>query len=309
MSWTIPFDLHQERLDQALTKLAPELSRAQWQKRIKQGEVFIDGEPILSPHTLIREGSELQYVQKPLTAEVKKSRTTLPPLRIIHETADWMVIDKPAGLLVHPAASTDELTLVDSLIAHDPAIAKVGGEPERPGIVHRLDREVSGLMLVAKTERAFESLKQQFQQRQIKKKYIALVHGVVPKDEGDIRFTLTRSTTKGRMAARPEEDKEGKAAWTHYAVLERVPGATLLSIDIFSGRTHQIRAHLFALGHPVIGDPLYVKRHTDRRREAPRLLLQSTDLAFTDPITQEPRSFHLEADPAFENLVRAWRTA
>lgn len=307
MSWTIPFELDQERLDQALVKLSSETSRAQWQKRIKNGEVLVDGEPITSPHAPVREGSEVRCVPRMLVPTAAKKTQKPVSLAIIHETKDWMVINKPAGLLVHPAASADELTLVDSLLAHDPAIAKVGGEPERPGIVHRLDREVSGLMLVAKTERGFEALKEQFQQRKIKKQYLALVHGVVAKDEGDIRFTLTRSTTKGRMAARPEQDEEGKAAWTHYAVLERLPGATLLKVDIFSGRTHQIRAHLFALGHPVIGDPLYVKRNTDRRNQAPRLMLQSTDLAFTDPITHEERVFHLDPEPAFAKLIQAWK--
>lgn len=308
MSWTIPFELDQERLDQALVKLSPEKSRAQWQKLIKNGAVLVDGQPINSPHTPIREGSEIRLLEPTIKPLVNAPTKPLPSLDVIAETEHWLVLNKPAGLLVHPAVSTNEPTLVDALIKRYPEIAKVGGEPERPGIIHRLDRDVSGLMIVAKTEQAFEGLKHQFQQREIKKKYLALVHGEVVKDHGDIRFKLARSTAKGRMSARPETEKtEGKIAWTHYTVLERLPGASLLSVDIFSGRTHQIRAHLFALGHPVIGDTLYRQRNTNRRQEAPRLMLQSTDLAFIDPITKEPFEFHLDPDPAFEHLLRHWR--
>ena len=307
MQWIIPPELDNERLDQALVALSPESSRAQWQKRIKQGAIFVDGTAVTSPHRPVVQGSELRFeeqAQEEVAAETKKE---LPPLQIVAETNDWMVVNKPAGVLVHPALHTTEPTLIDSILAHDPAIAKVGGEPERPGIVHRLDRDVSGLMLVAKTERAFEALKKQFQQREIKKKYIALVHGDVAKDNGDIRFKLARSTSQGRMAARPESAEEGKVAWTHYSVLERLPGATLLKVDIFSGRTHQIRAHLFALGHPVIGDQLYVKKQTDRRNDAPRLMLQSTELTFVDPFDHEEKTFVLEPDPAFAELITKWR--
>ena len=308
MSWIIPFELDQERLDQALVKLSPDRSRGQWQKLIKSGAVLIDGTANTSPHAPVREGSEVRVVEVVASPVAKPSFKPLPALDIIAETDDWLVLNKAAGVLVHPAASSDEPTLVDALLKRYPEIAKVGGEPERPGIIHRLDRDVSGLMIVAKTERAFEELKRQFQQREIKKKYLALVHGEVAKDSGDIRFKLARSTTKGRMAARPEtEETEGKAAWTHYTVLERLPGASLLAVDIFSGRTHQIRAHLFALGHPVVGDTLYLQRNTNRRHEAPRLMLQSTDLSFVDPITQEPQTFHLEPDPAFAQLIEAWR--
>lgn len=308
MSWIIPFELDQERLDQALVKLSPDKSRGQWQKLIKNGAVLVDGQAIDSPHAPVREGSEIRVVEVAAKPVAKPVFKPLPPLDIIAETNDWLVVNKPAGLLVHPAASTNELTLVDALVQKYPEIAKVGGEPDRPGIIHRLDRDVSGLMIVAKTERSFEELKRQFQQREIKKKYLALVHGEVAKDSGDIRFKLARSTTKGRMAARPEtEETEGKVAWTHYTVLERLPHASLLAVDIFSGRTHQIRAHLFALGHPVVGDTLYLKRNTERRHEAPRLMLQSTDLSFVDPATKELKTFHLEPDPTFEKLLRNWR--
>ncbi len=306
-TWIVPPELDTERLDHALVKLEPAFSRAQWQKRIKSGGVMVDGQSVDSPHAPVRAASEITFKEVVAVPKYTPVKKTLPPLSIIHETADWMVIDKPENLLVHPIEGNDEPTLVDSLVEYYPPIAKVGGEPLRPGIIHRLDRDVSGLMLIAKTEQAFESLKAQFQQREIKKQYLALVHGEVPQDTGDIRFKIARSTSKGRMAARPEEAAEGKVAWTYYTVLERVPGATLLRVEIFSGRTHQIRAHLFALGHPVLGDKLYVKKNTDRRKEAPRLMLQSVSLAFRDPLTSEEQSFTLDALPEFETLLGRWR--
>ncbi len=311
MSWTIEPALDNERLDQALTALDPSVSRAQWQKHIKEGCVTVDGKAILIPHRRVQTGQVLAFAPGagealPLEASATSIRK---PLRIIAETADWLVIDKPDGLLVHPAAEgSTEPTLIDALLAHDPGIAKIGPEPERPGIIHRLDRDVSGLMVVAKTQTAYDDLQAQFRERKIDKTYLALVHGVIELDEGDIRFKLARSTTKGRMAARPVEDSEGKVAWTHYTVLERLPGATLLRVNIFSGRTHQIRAHLFALGHPVFGDPLYKRRSPDRRNEAPRLMLQSVELGFRDPATGERQVFKLDPDPAFDKLQVAWRT-
>lgn len=307
MNWTIDSNLAGERLDQALVALDPSLSRGIWQKRIKDGEVFVNDKAVLRPHQTVPEGAQVRFEAREKKPTLPKTPANIPPLRIIEETADWIVLDKQPGLLVHPAHDSEEVTLIDSLLAHDPAIGKIGPEPERPGIIHRLDREVSGLMIVAKTAAAYDHLQQQFREHSIDKTYLALVHGVVAKDAGDIRFKLSRSTTKGRMAAHPENDTEGKVAWTHYTVVERTPGATLLHVNIFSGRTHQIRAHLFALGHPVIGDPLYVKKNTDRRHEAPRLMLQSIHLSFKDPASGETKTFDLEPVKQFSDLLNAWR--
>jgi 23S rRNA pseudouridine1911/1915/1917 synthase len=212
------------------------------------------------------------------------------------------VIDKPAGLLVHPDAKTKTGTLIDWLLAHDPTIGKVGEDPVRPGIVHRLDREVSGLMVVAKSQRAYDDLKRQFAERKVEKRYLALVYGRVMKDEGDIKLRIARSTSQARMAARPAHEAEGRAAWTHYRVRERLRGATLLDLEILSGRTHQIRAHLQAIGHPVVGDALYAPKKIPPRPVASRLMLQSVSLAFDDPASGERRSYSIPPDPAFREL-------
>jgi 23S rRNA pseudouridine1911/1915/1917 synthase len=227
-----------------------------------------------------------------------------PALEIIDETPDWIVINKPSGLLVHPDSETsEEVTLVDALVTFDPAIAKIGEDPVRPGIMHRLDKEASGIMVIARTQEAFENLKQQFAEHKIEKRYLALVYGEVAEDEGDLKFRIARSKTKQRMAARPEHESAGKAAWTHYKTLKRFTNASLLELDIFSGRTHQIRAHLLAFNHPIMGDPLYNRKSEDRNVKTSRLMLQSVHLSFKDPRTGETKSYDLPPAPEFKELM------
>ncbi len=312
------------RLDTFLTAQRPNISRSGIQKLIKQGHVLVNGKQT-SVHHFLKIGDKVDFSEpnrgqyqdeedgkgrlkikdeRPRTGSDEKVHEKQP--EIIAETSDWLVINKPVGLLVHPDAHQEE-SLVDWLIEHDPKIAKVGEHPDRPGIVHRLDREVSGLMVIAKTQRAYEDLQNQFSSRQVEKAYLALVHGELSKDEGDIKFRIARSSTQARMAARPSQEEKGRAAWTHYVVKDRFVGATLVEIHILSGRTHQIRAHFHALGHPVIGDDLYKRQKTDRNVKAPRLMLQSIGLTFDDPATHEQKSFTLTPDPAFEVLTQEFR--
>lgn len=312
-----------QRLDHLLTRERSELSRSTVQKQIKAGTVTVNGKSA-TVHQFLKTGDEVKWEEKK-TTEAEDTRIkhgergkklmkdfaqsapiTLP--KIVDESKEYIVLDKPIGLLVHPDAHTKTGTLVDWLVSHDPKIGKVGENPERPGIVHRLDREVSGLIVVAKTQHAYDELKKQFSQRTVKKSYLALVHGEMSHHEyGDIKFRIARSSTKERMAARPAKEEGGKAAWTHYRILERFIGATLLELEILSGRTHQIRAHLYALGHPVIGDKVYVLRRTDRSVKSPRLMLESVALEFTDPTSGERKSYALEPDPAFKELIEEFR--
>ncbi len=337
-TWTISLTDAGSRLDHFLVANNPTVSRSQIQKIIKSEQVTVNGKKAMV-HRFLKENDVIDWKDEapeektPLKEKrfgsrskpareraIKKLATSSPSSRLqppssslaptlVEETADWMVIDKPVGLLVHADSVHKEATLVDWAIAHDPAIAKVGEDPVRPGIIHRLDREVSGLMIIAKTQAAYESFREQFRDRIVKKTYLALVHGVIEKDEGDIKFRIARSATNARMAARPSQEEDGKAAWTHFTVLERFRGATLVELEILSGRTHQIRAHLHALGRPVIGDSLYTLKKTDRNVKAPRLMLQSIRLRFQDPSTQEEKSFILPADPAFDTLVQEFRTS
>jgi len=227
----------------------------------------------------------------------------IPEDFIVKETADWIVINKPIGLLVHPTSKDEKGTLIDYLVSHFPPLAKVGEDPARPGIVHRLDKEVGGLMVIAKTQSAFDDLKKQFAQHQVKKIYSAVVYGMPGKQHDDIKLAIARSTSKARMAARPKNE-EGKAAWTHYQVIQKNKKTSLLQLEILSGRTHQIRAHLFAIGHPVVGDPLYRPKHF-KIIEVPNIMLQSVLLDFSDPTSHKKMHFEIPLHTNFQELQKS----
>ncbi|MFA5129076.1 MAG: RNA pseudouridine synthase [Patescibacteria group bacterium] len=200
--------------------------------------------------------------------------------KIIYEDKDILVVEKPAGLEVASEKEKDEPTMVDWLVEKYPSIAKVGPDPARPGIVHRLDKSASGLLLVAKTEAAFELLTKQFKERMVKKEYTVLVHGELTQDEGIIEFPIARANS-GRFAALPLGSETGRMAITEYEATERFKNFTLLKVRIKTGRTHQIRVHLFALGYPVVGDKLYRPRKI-KEPVLPRLFLHASKIIFTD---------------------------
>lgn len=242
-------------------------------------------------------------------------------MKIIRETPDFIVIEKPAGLLVHPTVHHEGPTLVDELVAHYPKIKQVGDNHERPGIVHRLDREVSGLMVIAKTPEMFEHLKQQFAGRTVHKEYLALIHGKLPKDEGEIGFVIARSRRGGRMAARPSS-QEGREAKTTYEVTRRFPNATLVRVLPETGRTHQIRAHFHALGHPLVGDRLYRTKRQRRKelqkfkgeetqmlgkQKIPRLMLHATRLSFPD-LDGKIQTFESSIPPEFNAFLNSLKS-
>lgn len=209
---------------------------------------------------------------------------------IIEQTDDYVVIVKPAGLLVHPAdSSPDEPSLTDWLVKKFPQIKTVGDDPElRPGIVHRLDREASGLMVIALNQKTFDALKVQFQERTIEKEYLVLVHGKMLRDFGEINLPISRVSRGGRMAAHSSNYEDGNEARTEYFVEKRFSTTTLLRVHILTGRTHQIRVHMFSLQHPVVGDTLYPLKKFGKTKMGkafpvpPRLCLHAARLAFTD---------------------------
>ncbi|MFZ6015269.1 MAG: RluA family pseudouridine synthase [Patescibacteria group bacterium] len=314
-TWKVDFEHADQRLDVFLSEMLPGLSRSAIAKLLKQGAGLVNDKPA-SVHRFLKQGDKVRFelniaTDTKVSAKTVKSnsRFQIPNSRfsfqemIVQETPDWIVIDKPAGLMVHPDAKQKTGTLVDLIVSHDPAIAKVGEDPERPGIVHRLDRDVSGLMVIAKNQKTFDSLKSQFAKHQTSKAYLALIYGLPAQDEGDIKFRIARSTSKPRMAARPANENEGKAAWTHYKVLKKFKNASLVRAEIISGRTHQIRAHFHALGHPVIGDRLYTHKKI-KQIPAGRIMLQSVSLDFIDPKTNEPLHFDLKTDQSFDILIQ-----
>lgn len=262
------------RLDRFLTTKTKK-SRSFVQKLIREGRVQINHRAAAS-HDRVAGGEAVSVAWPGI---VQRHEELVP--RIVAETAGYLVVDKPAGLLAHGTPSRRETSLVDWLRKLVPDIDRVG-EAGRPGIVHRLDRDVSGLMVIAKTPEAFESLQEQFRHRTVAKTYTAVVVGSPADEEGEIRFRLARSRrSRGRMAARPE-GAVGKEALTQYVVERRFRGAALLRVKIVSGRTHQIRAHLFALNLPILGDRLYKAKKATRLPDPGRPFLHATDLSFFD---------------------------
>lgn len=266
------------RIDLALANLLP-LSRSKLQKAIKDGKILVDGSPT-TPHTTVSANNKVTY-DPDLLAAPTPIAGVLPPLAILYEDAEVIVVNKAPGVLSHPAPGSHEFTLADSLNAHCPGMEKVGDDPTRAGLVHRLDRDASGVVVAAKTPEAFVFLKGQFAERNTLKRYSVLVLGDLEHDTGTITFPIARSASLGRMAARPTS-QEGKEAITHYDVVERFGHATLVDVVIETGRTHQIRAHLFALQHPVVGDKLYVQKG-QKQIDIGRLFLHARELTITLP--------------------------
>jgi len=283
----------EDRLDKILTKKR-KLSRSQIQKAIRDGLVSVNGQVVTVPHFSVSPDDKIDICK--VKKEKKKAGSKL---NILYEDKDVVVFDKPAGLMVHEAPGKDEFTVVDALKKHYPPIKKVGDDERRPGIVHRLDKLASGVMIAAKTQPAFEFLKKQFSEHLARKEYLVLVYGTPTKDNGTISFRLARSKTKGRMVAQPETSEGGKEAVTHYEIIKKIKNLTLLRVQIETGRTHQIRAHLRALNLPVVGDPLYKKTRMKNIKplSLPRLFLHAHKLTialpngetktFTSPLPEE----------------------
>ncbi len=199
--------------------------------------------------------------------------------KIIRETNDFLVLIKPSGLIVHPNVHQKANTLVDWLLAKYPAIADVGENRLRPGIVHRLDQDVSGLMVIAKNSRMFQHLKEQFQNRRVKKKYFALVFGALDQNKGEITLSVGRSKTEpGKIKIK--HDQSGKAAITLYKVIKKISKYSFVDIEIKTGRTHQIRVHFKGIGHSIVGDKLYKTKGV--KSDLSRIFLHAYHLGFSD---------------------------
>jgi len=251
--------------------------------------------------------------------------SVLPIPTIISETKDYLVIDKPAGLAVHGGGNLKEATLVDWLLTKYPKIKKVGDDPSRPGLVHRLDKDVSGLMVIAKNQESFLNLKDQFKDREVNKQYLALVHGKLSRDEGTIDFPITRSQAGYKMAALPanttdllrrrhpsgrdqgniESWLKSRLALTEFKVLKRFINYTFLRVKIKTGRTHQIRVHFFALGHPLAGDDLYCTKKSkekNKKLNLGRVFLVADHLSFRD-LKKQKQDFTIDLPPTLSTAL------
>jgi len=284
------------RLDQFLAARLPEYSRARLQSWIEAGRVKLNGVTASKASLKLRGGERVDVEPaelKPLHAFAEEI-----PLDILYEDASVVAVNKPAGLVVHAGAGCSSGTLVNALLHHFKSLSSVGGDL-RPGIVHRLDKGTSGVLLVARTDAAHRSLAAQFSGRTVEKTYLALVQGRPDSDRGTIDLPISRDPERRtRMTARLSS---GRHAHTEYRVLERYDRFTLLEVHIGTGRTHQIRVHLAALGHPVAGDTLY---GAAAQPELNRPWLHALRIRFDSPATGEPLT--IEAPIAPELL--AWKT-
>ncbi len=288
------------RLDIFLTSHT-ETSRSYVQKQIKAGDALVNKQPSQSNYKIQLEDEIYLPAFKP-QAVIKKD---IPVLDVISETDDYMVINKPAGLIVHKVNENDsDPTVVDALLLMRPEVADVGEDPIRPGIVHRLDKDVSGLMIIAKTEEMFQELKKQFQERTVEKTYIALCYGTLPKTNDRITMKIARSRSRGRMVARPVS-QEGKDAITEYTVMQSFATTTLVEVKILTGRTHQIRVHFRAIDHPLVGDKLYKKKKMKNIRafELDRIFLHAQNLSVLD-LENKRVNFHLPLPLELQDFIQ-----
>jgi 23S rRNA pseudouridine1911/1915/1917 synthase len=269
------------RLDQFLAKRLPEFSRSRLQQLIRNGFVLLNNLNS-RPRQIVRVGDKIQFTEPPL--EKVETMPEQIPLDVIFEDDDLIVINKPAGLVVHPGAGHREHTLVNALLNHCSALSGIGGK-ERPGIVHRLDKETSGCLVAAKNDLTHHGLSRQFANRTVEKVYLALVTGKVLKPNGVIEEKIARHPVhRQRMSA---SAARGRAAKTEYRVLRSSDRASLLECRLHSGRTHQIRVHVHHLGHAVIGDKVYARDAKD----FPRQMLHAWKLGFRHPRTREWKNF------------------
>jgi 23S rRNA pseudouridine1911/1915/1917 synthase len=298
-----------QRLDAFLARERPQHSRSRWQQLIKDGQVRVNGELRKANHDL-KNGDVVTFtVPEPRPVELVAQDI---PLDILFEDADLIVLNKPPGLVIHPAPGHDDGTLVNALLHHckDAAsgmtsLGGIGGEL-RPGIVHRLDRDTSGVMVVAKSERAMKTLAEQFKGRAVKKEYVALVWGRLNPPNGIIKTSIGRSPhDRKKMTARIAG---GRDAVSYYETEEAFEGASLVRVRIATGRTHQIRVHMSHIGHPIIGDTVYGRARKHPAADlANRQMLHAEKLSFLHPASGERVQFSAPVPEDFVALLKVLR--
>ncbi|HKZ05337.1 MAG TPA: RluA family pseudouridine synthase [Methylomirabilota bacterium] len=301
------------RLDRWLAARLPDVSRTRLQGLVAAGLVRVDGRPAKAALRL-REGARVEAEVPPPPAETLAPESVA--LAVVFEDAHVLVVDKPAGMVTHPGAGRMTGTLAAAALAHAPELAGVGG-PRRPGIVHRLDKGTSGLIVLAKTPAAYESLTTQLARRTVSRRYLAVAHGRVAREEGTVDAAIGRDP-RSRVRMAVVRDGKGRRSITRYRVLERLTGATLVECRLETGRTHQIRVHLASLGHPLLGDDTYGGRRAHGGGDPARaalivaldgVALHAAGLAFLHPATGERIELTAPMPPRIERLLAHLRGA
>ncbi|HOC44369.1 MAG TPA: RluA family pseudouridine synthase [Thermoanaerobaculales bacterium] len=307
--FSVPDRLAGERLDRCVAELHGQWSRSRVRRLLDDGRVLVNDQPA-KPATIVAAGDRIEVDEPPLQPLGLAAEDI--PLVILHEDEALLVLDKPPGLVIHPATGNRSGTLVNALLRHCSTLSGIGGV-ERPGIVHRLDKDTSGLMVVAKTERAHLSLSLAFRRREVEKRYLAVCFGAPAEPAGVIEGAVGRHPTERKRMAVVES---GRPARTLYTVIERLSGTSLVECRPVTGRTHQIRVHLAHIGHALVGDQTYAGRQwrnlEDPRQRAacrdfPRQALHAWRLAFLHPVTGERHEFEAPPPADFLLLVEALR--
>jgi 23S rRNA pseudouridine1911/1915/1917 synthase len=290
------------RLDRYVASELPDLSRTYLQQLIAEGRLLVDGQVRRAAFKMTP--GQVVTLSLPLAEEFELEAQDIP-LDVVFEDDDVLIIDKPAGMVVHPAPGHPRNTLVNAVLFHAPGISIQGST--RPGIIHRLDKDTSGVMVVAKSNRAQMSLADQWQDRRVIKHYIALVSGVIEEDTATIDAPIGRNPVNRQQMT---TTKSGRDAVTHFTVLERFGDATLLDVRIETGRTHQIRVHLAFIGHPVIGDGVYGNKVSARIGDElgiSRQFLHASALSFRMPSSEETRTFEAPLPPDLQLVLDSLR--
>ncbi|KRL23415.1 RluA family pseudouridine synthase [Lentilactobacillus kisonensis] len=289
---TIEVSTHTGRLDKVVSEIEPTISRSRAKKLIDDGDITVNGE-VKKPKYPVEIGDKIS-ISNPEPQAINLEPENIP-LDIVYEDDDVIVVNKPQGMVVHPSAGHPNHTLVNALLFHSP-LSTINGE-YRPGIVHRIDKDTSGLLMVAKNDAAHKFLSAQLKKQKNLRRYVALVHGRITENSGVVNAPIGRSLNDRKKQA---VIIDGRPAVTHFEVLERFQQYTLVSCRLETGRTHQIRVHMKYIEHPIVGDPLYGPRKTIKGNGQ---FLHAQELGFEHPTTHELMTFSAPIPPIFEKVL------